>query len=85
VSDVVEQLRAQAATAAFPTEGELTVTGLEAPARIRRDRWGVPYVEAASLDDLWFAQGFVTAGERLFQLDLALRAAGGRLSEVFGE
>jgi penicillin amidase len=85
VNDFVEQLRSQAAAAAFPTEGELTLAGLEAPARIRRDRWGVPYVEAASLDDLWFAHGVVTAGERLFQLDLALRAAAGRLSEVFGE
>ena len=52
---------------------------------MRRDTWGVPYIEAASLDDLWFAQGVVTAGERLFQLDLALRAATGRLSELFGE
>jgi penicillin amidase len=85
VNDFVETLRAQAASAAFPTEGELTVAGLGAPATIRRDGWGVPYVEAASLDDLWFAQGFVTAGERLFQLDLALRSANGRLCEVFGE
>jgi penicillin G amidase len=85
VNDFVEQLRAQAAAAAFPVDGELTVAGLEAPARIRRDRWGVPYVQAASLEDLWFAQGIVTAGERLFQVDLAIRAAGGRLSEVFGE
>jgi penicillin amidase len=85
VNDFLETLRGQAASAAFPTEGELTVAGLTAPATIRRDRWGVPYVEAASLDDLWFAHGFVTAGERLFQLDLALRSANGRLSEVFGE
>ena len=52
---------------------------------MRRDAWGAPYIEAASLDDLWFAQGMITAGERLFQLDLALRAATGRLSEIFGE
>ncbi len=85
MTDFVQTLRAQAAAASFPEEGELTVPGLTAPARIRRDRWGVPYVEAASLDDLWFAHGMVTAGERLFQLDLALRTANGRLSEVFGE
>ena len=52
---------------------------------MRRDAWGVPYIEAASLDDLWFAHGVVTAGERLFQLELTLRAANGRLSELFGE
>ncbi|MGH2631455.1 MAG: penicillin acylase family protein, partial [Actinomycetota bacterium] len=51
---------------------------------VRRDAWGVPYIEASSLEDLWFAQGVVTAGERLFQLDLALRVANGRLSELFG-
>ena len=66
-------------------EGELAVHGLAAPVEVLRDRWGVPYISAASLDDLWFAQGFVTAGERLFQMDLALRAANGRLSEVFAD
>ena len=52
---------------------------------VRRDRWGVPYVSASSLEDLWFAQGFVTASERLFQIELAIRAANGRLSEWFSE
>ncbi|MGZ8595754.1 MAG: penicillin acylase family protein, partial [Actinomycetota bacterium] len=85
MSDFIDGLRAAASAALFPTEGELTAPGLAAPVRVRRDDWGVPYIEAASLDDLWFAQGFVTAGERLFQLDLALRASTGRLSEVFAE
>jgi penicillin amidase len=52
---------------------------------VLRDRYGVAYLSADSLEDLWFAQGFVTAGERLFQLDLALKQATGRLSELFGE
>jgi len=69
----------------FPTDGEIGLAGLERAVTVRRDAWGVPYIEASSLGDLWFAQGVVTAGERLFQLDLALRAATGRLSEVFGE
>jgi penicillin amidase len=85
VSDFIDGLRAVAGAALFPTEGELTAPGLAAPVRVRRDAWGVPYIEAEALDDLWFAQGFVTAGERLFQLDLLLRAATGRLSEVFAE
>src|SRR6185503_17063275 len=85
MSDFVEQLREVAAAALQPEHGELTAPGLSAPVEVLRDRWGVPYISAASLDDLWFAQGFVTAGERLFQLDLLLRAAGGRLSEVFAD
>jgi penicillin amidase len=80
-----EQLLAGAAAAVFPLEGELTIAGLGAPVEILRDRWGVAYVSADSLDDLWFAQGLVTAGERLFQMDLALKQANGRLSELFGD
>ncbi len=85
MSDFVEQLRAVAAASLFPEEGELAAPGLAEPVEVLRDRWGVPYITAASLEDLWFAQGFVTAGERLFQLDLLLRAANGRLSEMFAD
>ncbi len=81
----VEQLRAAAAASLFPEEGELHLAGLRQPVEVLRDRHGVAYVTAASVDDLWFAQGVVTAGERLFQVDLALRQANGRLSELFGE
>jgi penicillin amidase len=85
MSDFIEQLRSVAAASLFPEEGELIAPGLAEPVEVLRDRWGVPYVSAASLEDLWFAQGFVTAGERLFQLDLVLRASNGRLSEVFAD
>lgn len=85
MSDFVDQLRDVAAASLLPTDGELAVPGLTEPVEIMRDRWGVPYLSAGSLADLWFAQGFVTAGERLFQLDLLLRAANGRLSEVFAD
>ena len=85
MSDIVDQLRAVAAVSLAPTEGELAVGGLREPVEVLRDTWGVPYLSAGSLDDLWFAQGFVTAGERLFQMDLAVRAANGRLSEVFAD
>ncbi len=85
MSDFIDGLRQVAATSLFPTEGDLALEGLSAPVTIGHDAWGVPYLTASSLDDLWFAQGAVTAGERLFQLDLLLRAATGRLSEVFGE
>lgn len=85
MGDLLDGLRAQAAEAAFPTTGTLALPGLRERATVRRDAWGVPVIDAASLEDLWFAQGAVTAGERLFQLDLALRVATGRLAEVVGE
>jgi penicillin amidase len=85
MSDFVEQLREVASASLLPEDGELTAPGLAEPVEVLRDAWGVPYISATSLDDLWFAQGFVTAGERLFQLDLLLRAASGRLSEVFAD
>ncbi len=83
MSDFIDGLRAAAAASAFPTEGELRLQGLSAPVDVGRDAWGALYLAAESQDDLWFAQGAATAGERLFQLDLILRSANGRLSEVF--
>jgi penicillin amidase len=85
VSDFIDGLRTAASASLFPTDGELALDGLAAPVVLRRDAWGVPYLEAESLEDLWFTQGAFTAGERLFQLDLTLRAANGRLSEVFAD
>jgi acyl-homoserine lactone acylase PvdQ len=57
---------------------------VSAPVRIVRDRWGVPHIYAQNADDLFFAQGFVQAQDRLFQLDLWRRSVQGRLSEVLG-
>jgi penicillin amidase len=64
--------------------GTQVVEGLEAPVRVVRDRWGIPHIYATSQADLFFAQGFVQAQDRLFQMDLWRRAAQGRLSEVLG-
>src|SRR5262245_21110799 len=66
------------------TTGTIEVARLAAPARIVRDRWGVPHVAAASQEDLFFAQGFVQAQDRLFQMDLWRRSVQGRLSQVLG-
>ena len=85
MSEFVDQMRQMAAASLFPEEGELSVPGLGEAVIITRDGYGVPSISAKSQDDLWFAQGLVTAGERLFQLDLALRAANGRLSELFAD
>jgi penicillin amidase len=64
--------------------GTLDVAGLSAPVRIVRDRWGVPHIYAQSQDDLFVAQGFVQAQDRLFQMDLWRRSVQGRLAQVLG-
>jgi len=58
--------------------------GLHGTVTIRRDERGIPYIEATNDDDLYFAQGYVTAGDRLWQMDLYRRTARGELSEIFG-
>jgi len=66
-------------------EGQLSVPGLSAAVTVSRDARGVPTIEAANLDDLFFAQGFVTAQDRLWQMDGMRRFAGGELGEILGE
>ena len=65
--------------------GEIRVDGLEAPVRIRRDRWGMPHISAQTIDDAWFGQGFCHGQDRLWQLDLYRRFASGRVAEIAGE
>ena len=65
-------------------DGVLSVPGLSAPVAIVRDRFGVPHITAGSDRDLYFAQGFVHAQDRLFQMDLERRLARGELAELFG-
>jgi penicillin amidase len=65
-------------------DGALGVPGLSAPVAVQRDAHGVPHIRAASLDDLVFAQGFVTAQDRLFQMDVLRRHAAGELAQVLG-
>ena len=67
-----------------PVSGTLAIDGLAAPARVVRDRSGVPHIYAETQDDLFLAQGFVQAEDRLFQMDLWRRSVQGRLSEVLG-
>lgn len=66
-------------------EGTVQVSGLEEAVTVWRDANGVPHIEADNLHDLYFAQGYVTAQDRLFQMDLGRRQASGTLSEVIGE
>src|SRR6266849_2710362 len=66
-------------------DGRVAVPGISAKVRVVRDERGVPTIEAATLEDLFFAQGYVTAQDRLWQMDIMRRAAAGELSEVIGE
>jgi len=65
-------------------EGEIEVSGLEAEVEVLRDPWGVPHIYAENLDDLFFAQGFIQAQDRLWQMDMYRRAGEGRLAEILG-
>lgn len=65
--------------------GTLALSGLTANVDVYRDDHGVPHIEAKSMKDLFIAQGFVTAQDRMFQMDLSRRQASGMLSEVIGE
>ena len=58
--------------------------GLRASVTIRRDERGIPYIEATNDEDLYFAQGYITASDRLWQMDLQRRTVRGQLSEIFG-
>ncbi len=75
---------ASAQTAAPQADNVVRVPGLKKAARVRRDERGIPYVEAEDEADLYFAQGYVTASDRLWQMDLLRRTARGELSEIFG-
>jgi penicillin amidase len=66
-------------------DGVFILTGVVDSAEILRDRWGIPHIFAKNENDLFFAQGFVHAQERLWQMDFTRRVVFGRLSEVLGE
>jgi len=69
----------------LPTlDGELQLPGLSAPVVVRRDARGVPHIQAANMEDLIEAQGFVVAQDRLWQMDMARRFAAGELAELLG-
>ena len=74
-----------AARAALPQlDGTLPLHGLSEPALVRRDAHGTPHIQAASQADLFFAQGYITAQDRLWQMDMFRRNASGTLAEVLG-
>ncbi|MGQ9659279.1 MAG: penicillin acylase family protein [Thermochromatium sp.] len=64
--------------------GTVALSGLARPVEVRFGPHAVPTIEASDLRDLVFAQGYVTASERMWQMDLLRRLASGRLAELFG-
>ncbi len=81
----IEDLRAKARTCLPQIDGELHVPGLKDKVSVVRDIHGVPHIRASSLHDLWFAQGFVHAQERLWQMGVRRRRLAGTLAEILGE
>ena len=71
-------------TARPQVDGRLRLPGLAAPAQVWRDSMGVPHIWARTEEDLLFAQGFVHAQDRLWQMELLRRVAQGRLAEAMG-
>ena len=79
-----QSLDALAQRALAVIDGELAVSGLRAPVEVIRDEWGVPHIYAQNDDDLFFAQGYVMAQDRLWQMEMWRRWREGRLAEIFG-
>src|SRR6201998_2605749 len=79
-----------AAKSALPTlDGDIHLASqgapdLSAPVTVRRDQHGVPHIDAATQEDMFVAQGYVTAQDRLWQMDAYRRSANGELAEVMG-
>ncbi len=66
-------------------DGRLSLPELHAPAEVARDHWGIPHIFASDQHDLFYAQGFVHAQDRFFQMEFNRRLVAGQLSEVLGE
>jgi penicillin G amidase len=82
--EALKSVDVRAREALSPIHGNLVVPGLKEPVKVLRDRWGVAHIYAKNQHDLFFAQGFVVAQDRLFQMEMWKRAGQGRLAEVLG-
>lgn len=79
------RVAAQQTPAAEISVEMLYFAGLKSRVNVTRDERGIPYIEAANESDLFFAQGYLTASDRLFQMELLRRTARGELAEIFGK
>ena len=65
--------------------GEITLAGLQRAVNVEFDRYAVPHVRAADEQDMFFAQGYLHAQERLWQMEMSRRFLSGRMAELFGD
>jgi penicillin amidase len=79
-----DSLNALARRVLAKIDGEIRLSGVRDEITVLRDEWGVPHIYASNTDDLFFAQGFVSAQDRLWQMDMWRRGKEGRLAEVLG-
>ena len=66
-------------------DGRIDLPGLHKPVNVKRDKWGISHITAQDNHDLFFAQGFIHAQDRLWQMEVNRRTVNGTLSEIFGE
>lgn len=79
-----QQLRDLARASLSQISGELELGGLKESVEVIRDEYGIPHIYAQNVDDLFYAQGYVMAQDRLWQLEMWRRWREGRLAEIFG-
>jgi len=66
-------------------DGKIDLSGIRENVEVIRDKWGIPHIYASNIHDALFAQGFVHAQDRLWQMEVNRRAARGKLSEFIGD
>jgi penicillin amidase len=66
------------------TANTIALAGLHDRVTVRRDERGIPYIEAANDEDLYFAEGYVMATDRLWEMDFVRRNVRGELAEIYG-
>src|SRR5262245_2071365 len=79
-----DKFKALARESLSQISGELVLPGLTADVEVIRDTWGVPHIYAKNIDDLFMAQGYVTAQDRLWQMEMWRRQREGRVAEILG-
>jgi acyl-homoserine lactone acylase PvdQ len=79
-----ERIASLAKSSLSQISGELVIPGLTANVEVIRDKWGVPHIYARNQDDLFMAQGYVMAQDRLWQMEMWRRQAEGRMAEILG-
>jgi penicillin amidase len=79
-SDIADRAR----RALSVTEGRIELDGIREQVEVLRDTWGVPHIYAKTVEDLFFAQGFVAAQDRLWQMEMWRRVGEGKLAEILG-